>query len=192
MTAVERPQMLVEEFEELARGAARSAEGLRLEFIGGRLGVKAVPDGDHGTIVQWLSRVCIQARPELWLYVEQGLRVERYRSGRARPDGSLTVGPALAGQGEWADPGPVLMAVEITSADADTDRRDRVEKPLAYAEAAIPLYLLIDRDAGEVRVYSEPSAAGYRDCHVVAFGGKVRLPEPVGFTLDTDPLLAWR
>lgn len=39
MTAIsDRPQMLPEEFEELARLAARTAEGVRLEFINGKLG----------------------------------------------------------------------------------------------------------------------------------------------------------
>lgn len=37
MTA-DRPQMLVTEFEELARHADRSIEGARLEFINGHLG----------------------------------------------------------------------------------------------------------------------------------------------------------
>jgi hypothetical protein len=38
MTVVDdRPQMLPEEFEELAHFAARTAEGLQLEFINGRV-----------------------------------------------------------------------------------------------------------------------------------------------------------
>ena len=31
------------------------------------------------------------------------------------------------------------MAVEITSYDSDTHKRDRIEKPRAYAEAGIPV-----------------------------------------------------
>ena len=60
--------------------------------------------------------------------------IETCREGRARPDGSLVPADAFVGQGEWADPAPVLMVVEVTSYDSDTDRRDRVEKPRAYAE----------------------------------------------------------
>ncbi|MDT0452094.1 hypothetical protein [Streptomyces hesseae] len=88
MTAVsDRPQMLPEEFEELARLAARTIEGPRLEFINGKLGVKPVPDGDHGRIIQWLTRVCIEARPELFLH-GQGLKLSSYRFGKtlALPD----------------------------------------------------------------------------------------------------------
>ncbi|MFE0509953.1 hypothetical protein [Streptomyces sp. NPDC058964] len=37
----------------------------------------------------------------------------------------------FAGHGEWADPKGVLLVVEVTSHDSDTDRRDRQEKPVA-------------------------------------------------------------
>lgn len=49
----DRPQMLVEEFEELARHAPESA---RLEFLNGKIGVKPMPDGNHGEIVAWLLK----------------------------------------------------------------------------------------------------------------------------------------
>lgn len=191
MTALaDRPHMLLSEFEELARLAARTAEGLRLEFINGKLGVKAVPDGDHGRIIQWLTRICMQVRPELWLH-DQGLKAETYRGGRARPDGVLASSDAFVGAGEWADPEPVLMAVEVTSHDSDTDRRDRKEKPRAYAASGIPVYLLIDRDKGEVTVYSEPGGDRYECAATVSFGKRATLPTPVGVELDTEPLKNW-
>ncbi|MGW0366065.1 Uma2 family endonuclease [Streptomyces sp. NPDC002990] len=187
----DRPLMLPEEFEALARIGAREIEGLRLEFIDGKLGAKAVPDGDHDRIVLWLARLCMQHRPELWLHVERGLKVQEYRSGRVRPDGCLAPDDAFVGQGEWADPAPVLMVVEVTSYDSDTDSRDRNEKPRAYAETAIPVYLLIDRDACEVVVHSEPNGRRYEMVHTVHFGKDVELPEPVGITLPTEPLKDW-
>ena len=75
----ERPHMLAEEFERIAAAAER--EGVRLEFIRGKLGVKAVPDGDHGEIVRWVSEHCIRQRPELWLYPACGLNVGGRRRG---------------------------------------------------------------------------------------------------------------
>ncbi|MBW5484473.1 Uma2 family endonuclease [Streptomyces bambusae] len=186
-----RPHMLTEEFETLARIGAREVEGLRLEFIDGKLGVKAVPDGDHDRIVVWLSRICMQHVPDLWLHVERGLRVEHYRSGRARPDASLAPDGAFEGQGEWADPAPVLMVVEVTSYDSDTDERDRREKPRAYAETGIPIYLLIDRDKGLVTVHSEPDGQRYDSVRFAAFGKDVELPEPLGFSFPTEALKDW-
>ena len=185
MTAVHhRPQMDIKEFEELA---SRAPENVRLEFIDGRIGVKPVPDGDHGEIIRWVMQRCMQHRPDLWLYPEQGLKVESYRTGRARPDGALAPVGTFAGQGEWTEPDGVLMAVEITSYDDDTDRRDRAEKPVAYAQAGIPVYLLVDRDSCAVTVCSEPAHGKYRSSLTVDFGHTLALPG-LDITFDTEGL----
>ncbi|TCR23784.1 putative restriction endonuclease [Streptomyces sp. BK205] len=80
------------------------------------------------------------------------------------------------------------MAVEITSYDSDTNRRDRVEKPDGYAAAGIPVYLLIDRDERAVVVFNQPEDGRYRHEEKLPFGATVELPEPVSLTLDTGPL----
>ncbi len=180
-----------EQFEELAQAADRIAEGLRLELIDGQLGVKAMPDGDHDRIIQWLIRVFLMFRPELFVTPERGLKIDRYRKGRARPDGVLADADAFVGQGEWADPESVLLAIEVTSDDRDTDRRDRHEKPRAYADTGIPIYLLIDRDSCEVSVYSKPKGNRYEQIVTVPFGAVVKLPEPVDVELKTEPLKNW-
>lgn len=188
--AHDRPQMGAEEFERLAAAAER--DDIRLEFLRGKLGVKAVPDGDHDEIIRWVMSHCMQQRPDLWLYPERGLRVETYRTGHARPDGTLAPSGTFTGQGEWASADRVLMVVEVTSYDFDTDKRDREEKPRAYAETGIPVYLLIDRTLGEVVVQSGPDSRGvYAHQDRYAFGAEVRVPEPVNVVLDTEPLKGW-
>ncbi|MFG3024654.1 Uma2 family endonuclease [Streptomyces sp. NPDC048254] len=183
-------QLSVDVFERIAEFAAREDETVGFEFIGGRIGVKKVTNGSHGEIAMWLVFHCKQARPDLTLNpTGQGLKVEAYRRGRAKPDAVLAPTGHFNGKGDWADPDGVLMAVEITSYDSDTHNRDRVEKPKAYAEAGIPVYLLIDRDALSILVHSDPDPeVGYRDIHVVKLGGKVTLPDPVGIELDTEEL----
>ncbi|MGW8380419.1 Uma2 family endonuclease [Streptomyces sp. ODS28] len=190
MTVMAEPksQMSVEEFERIASAAPDS---VRLEFLNGRIGGKVVPDGDHGTILEWLMHICMQHRPDLSLNWEQGLRVGAYRKGCARPDATLAPKFSFAGQGDWADPTPVLMTVEVTSYDSDTDSRDRKEKPRAYAEAGIPVYLLIDRDSCEVVVHSEPDGPRYKRIVRVLFGEDAELPDPVGITLTTEILKNW-
>ncbi|CAM5471833.1 Uma2 family endonuclease [Streptomyces abikoensis] len=180
-----RPQMSVEEFEELAR---RAPETVRLEFVNGKVQVKPVPDGSHGAIAVWLMKQCMQHRADLSLYIEQGLKIEAYRKGRARPDCCLVPEDHFVGQGEWAEPDGVLMAVEITSWDPDSDSRDRIEKPEAYAQAGIPVYLLIDRESCGVTVYSDLEEGAYRSCVARAFGARIELPDPVGITLETEKL----
>ena len=188
--AVQTTQMSVEEFEKIAAFAAKETDDtVRFEFINGRIGVKKVADGDHDTILVWLSKRCMQARPDLDLYQGRGLRVEKYRDGRTRPDAVLVPEEHFAGHGEWADPSGVLMVVEVTSYDSDTDRRDRREKPVAYGAAGILFYLLIDRDSCTVMLYSDPDPeVGYRECRKVPFGDPLLLPEPLGIELDTAKL----
>ncbi|MBC2906595.1 Uma2 family endonuclease [Streptomyces cupreus] len=180
-------QMTVEDFEEIASAAP---ETVTLEFINGRIGVKKAADGDHSTIVSWLAKRCMRARPDLDLYCGRGLRVAANRQGRARPAAVLAPEAHFAGHGEWSDPDGALMVVEVTSYDSDTDRRDRHEKPAAYGQAEIPVYLLIDRGSCTVTVHSSPDrkVGGYRAANTAKLGEKVLLPDPIGIELDTEIL----
>jgi hypothetical protein len=91
--------------------------------------------------------------------------VEKYRDGRACPDAVLVPEEHFAGHGEWADPSGVLLVLEVTSydSDSDTDRRDRQEKPVAYG-------------------------AGIPNCRTAPFGVALLIPEPLGIELDTEKL----
>ncbi|MFD7538987.1 Uma2 family endonuclease [Streptomyces sp. NPDC059819] len=192
MTATaDRPPMLTEDFEAVARRAAREVEGMRLEFLDGIVRSKAMPDGDHGRIIQWLTRICLQYRPELWSHPGQGIKAQQNRAGRAIPDAALAPSEAFVGQGDWVDPEPVLMVVEVTPWDSDTHRRDHVEKPRACAETGIPVYLLMDRAKCEVSVYSQPNGSRYESVHIVPYGTDIALPDPVGITLRTEQLKDW-
>lgn len=178
-------QMSVEEFEQLARTAP---ETVTLELINGKLEVKPVPDGDHDEIIMWVAMHCMQQQPELRLYRERGLRIGGYRNGRARPDGALARAGRFAGDGEWSSPDRILMTVEVTSHDHDTDRRDRTEKRDGYASVGIPVYLLIDRDDDTLVVHSEPDKGRYRQRTTYVYGDTVPLPGPVDITLETEEL----
>ncbi|WP_258198914.1 Uma2 family endonuclease [Streptomyces sp. A244] len=175
----------VDEFEELA---AVAPETVRLEYIDGKVEVKAMPDGNHTSIFLWLSRQCMQHRPDLDLAPERGVKAEAYRKGRARTDGFLAPVDHFKGDREWSDPDGSLMAVEITSHDRDTDQRDRIDKPIGYAAADIPVYLLIDRDNHTLTVHSEPKDGRYQQISRHPWGATVELPTPVNITLDTEKL----
>jgi Uma2 family endonuclease len=189
MTAVYEPGIETSEFEAVARAVDRETEGLQIELIDGRLGAKTVPDGNHNWILNWLLVTILGLGRGLFLHQGQGLEVGAYRKGRARPDGVLAPMDAFLGVGEWASPEPVLMAVEVTSRDSDTNQRDRIDKPAAYAQAGIPVYLLVDRDTKEVVVHAEPDGKRYQVEHRYAFGHPVTLPDPVAVSLDTTPLV---
>ncbi|MFY0510136.1 Uma2 family endonuclease [Streptomyces anulatus] len=180
---VPHAQLSVEDFEQLAR---TSPETVTLELINGKLEVKPVPDGDHDEIIMWVAMQCMRQQPDLRLYRERGLRIGGYRNGRARPDGTLARAGRFAGDGEWSNPDRILMTVEVTSHDHDTDSRDRTEKRDGYAAAGIPVYLLVDRDT--LVVHSEPDKGRYRQQHSYDYGDAVPLPGPVDITLDTEEL----
>jgi Uma2 family endonuclease len=177
--------MRVEDFEDLAR---RTPEAVRLEFVGGKPTERPGPDGDHGAIMMWLLRRCLEQRPELALYPGRGLRAGLDRGSRFRADGALAPRDHFAGHGMWSDPDGLLMAVEVTSHDPDTDRRDRREKRDGYAAVGIPVYLLVDRDTCTLTFYSEPENGSYRNRTSHPYGAVVELPDPVGITLETEKL----
>ncbi|MDR3036764.1 MAG: Uma2 family endonuclease [Kitasatospora sp.] len=183
MTA-SHPQMRPGPFTRIA--AAAEQQDVTLEFVAGRLGVKPPADGDRSETLMWLLECCLAQRPDLRLYPARRLRLSC--GGSAKPDGLLALRRAFVAKGEWADPEEAVMVVEVTSYDADANRRDRGEKPKAYAETGIPVFLLVDRDAGSVSVHSEPEDGRYRSVVTLAYGHVVELPEPVNVTLDTEEL----
>ncbi|MBB5493374.1 Uma2 family endonuclease [Nocardiopsis metallicus] len=179
-------KLSVEQFEVIARAAAR--EDVTLEYLNGQMETRPVPDSDHNAILMWLMRQFMTQRPDLDLNVTgQGLKVDSYRKGRARPDGILAPVDHFAGQGEWADPTGVLAVVEVTSWDSDTNARDRVGKARAYAACDVGVYLLVDRDDDSVTVHSEPGGGRYRNIAKLGYGHTVEIPG-VGVTLNTDGL----
>ncbi|GAB0101797.1 Uma2 family endonuclease [Nocardia sp. JMUB6875] len=164
---------------------------MRLEFIDGRMTMKALPDGNHNRIVIWLLLLSMPRSPGLFLHQNQGLMVESDRCGRARPDGVLAPLEAFVGTSKWAPSDQVITVVEVTSRDSETNRRDRIEKPRAFAQSGIPIYLLIDRDNTEVVVYSNSNGEVYQQVCQYAFGLQVRVPVPLDLTIDTAPLQDW-
>ncbi|OII61057.1 hypothetical protein BJP40_07360 [Streptomyces sp. CC53] len=177
--------MRPEQFECIAAFGAR--EDVTMEFIDGRVRVRPAGDGNHETVAVWLTRQCLQHRPDLGLFTGKGLKVETYRKGYARPDGTLAPLKAFVGAGEWSDPDPVLLVAEITSFDYDTEVRDRKEKPRAYAESGIPVYVLIDRDEESITVYCNPVDGKYQSAPCYDYGDQVEIPG-LGITLDTEEL----
>lgn len=70
-------------------------------------------------------------------------------------------------------PADVLLAVEVAETSVP---RDTGMKRLAYAEAGIPHYWVLDGDRSVVRVFSEPLAGDYVSVSTVAFGAPVAVP----------------
>jgi Uma2 family endonuclease len=81
----------------------------------------------------------------------------------------------------WLDPEGVALVAEITSSHPSIDRD---AKRRGYAAAKIPIYLLIDREAKESVLFSEPEHGDYAVTARRPIDEPIPLPEPFSFTLE--------
>lgn len=164
--------------------SAAAPEGWRVELIEGEVHVTPPANGAHEEIVSELSGQVRDQRRELGRYTGLGLQVPGASvTGKVIPD--LVVAPrgSFSDEHEYHDPSPVLLVGEVTS--RSTADRDREGKLRGYAAAGIPLYLLVDRAAGTVKVYSQPSNGRYTHSEETSLAKTVTLPDPLGIELDT-------
>ncbi|WP_406484666.1 Uma2 family endonuclease [Streptomyces microflavus] len=80
------------------------------------------------------------------------------------------------------------LVLEVTSENHRTDLRHKV---IAYAQAKIPVYVIVDRKHGRVHVLTEPLPGGYDRHEVYAPGQEAPLPVSIGaeVTLDVAELV---
>jgi Uma2 family endonuclease len=80
------------------------------------------------------------------------------------------------------------LVLEVTSSDWKDDLKTKVA---AYAEAEIPVYVVVDRKHQRVHVLAEPAGGRYEYHRPHAPGELVTLPESIGakVTLDVDQVL---
>jgi Uma2 family endonuclease len=164
-------------------GAAAPA-GWRVELIEGEIHVTPPANGEHEEYVSEVSGQVRDHSKEYGRYTGIGLNVPgASQTGHVIPD--LVVAPkgTFDNKEEWHDPAPVLMVVEVTS--DSTAGNDRGKKIRGYARAGIPVYLLIDREAGQVTVCASPQGDDYSTKNLSKIGLSVPLPAPLGFDLDT-------
>ncbi|MFF3748660.1 Uma2 family endonuclease [Streptomyces kronopolitis] len=100
----------------------------------------------------------------------------------------IAVAPAAAAQGADALlPSDTLLIVEVTSASHEDT--DRVVKRRRYAQYGAPLYLLVDRQACSLTLYSKPGELGYTHTDGPhPYGTPLHIPAPFHLHLDTSSL----
>ncbi|MFI9511107.1 Uma2 family endonuclease [Nocardia sp. NPDC052566] len=171
------------EFELLEHAAS---EEVRVELINGRIYVVPAPDGQHDGYAMRISDQIRTHLPELRMFQARGLAIPAHRTGRAMPDGVVAPLEYFDDQPPWSDPAGVVLLLEITSGrerDADVDL---IEKRDAYAQAAIPVYLLVDRHRATTTVHWDPVDGCYERAHSAKFGVPLPLPSPLDFNVDTS------
>ncbi|MFB6705673.1 Uma2 family endonuclease [Streptomyces sp. NPDC056333] len=166
-------------------------EGWRAEIDEGQIVLVPPPHAHHNGIAAKVQRRLYRDLPEeLEIYQTLGIHVAPLDKLYV-PD--LVVMPSElidAADPESSDPlaaSDALLIVEITS--KGNAREDRTKKYRAYARAAVPMYLLIDRfdtRGAMATLFTEPNEDGtYKRSEAVPFGKPLTLPEPFGTTLLT-------
>ncbi|KQX09786.1 hypothetical protein ASC82_28460 [Streptomyces sp. Root431] len=164
--------------------SALAPKGWRVELIEGEIYVVPPANGEHEEIVSELSGQVRDHDKGLGRYTGIGLSLPGATDTvRVIPDLVIAPKGSFDDQQEWHAPDPVLLVAEITF--SSTARRDRVQKIRAYARAGIPVYLLIDREAGEAVVCSEPVGDDYAHKFIHKLGTLVPLRALRGLVLDT-------
>lgn len=167
--------------------------GCRVEIIGGVITVAPPPDYPHSRV---LTKLMIP-------FLAAGLDGEETEVGQgvgvwlptgpedyAIPD--LVVVDADIDEhlieNNCYDPAAFRLVLEVTSSNYNNDLRNKVT---AYAEAKIPVYLIVNRKHGRVHVLTDPVAGGYDTHRVHARGEQITLPDSIGakVTLDVAELL---
>ncbi|MGW3516705.1 Uma2 family endonuclease [Streptomyces hydrogenans] len=178
----DREGATVEETFELF--SAQAPKGWRVELIEGEIYVVPPANGEHEEIVSELSGQVRDHDRGLGRYTGIGLSLPgTHDPVRVIPDLAIAPKGSFGDQQDWHAPDAVLLVAEVTS--ASTASRERVLKIRAYARAGIPVYLMIDREAGEAVVCSEPEGDDYTHKSIHKLGTEVPLPAPLGFSLDT-------
>lgn len=166
--------------------------GFRAELIEGQIVVSPPTDGDHEDYLDLINdQVKAASATRMQISGGKGLVLPGADPGltnRVIPDATMAPWALrlFRGAPPWMPPDGVALVVEVTSSNAE---RDRIAKRHCYARAALPLYLLVDRETSTVTLFSDPEGDDYRESHSIPFGKPLPLPAPFSFTLETGDFL---
>lgn len=167
--------------------------GYRVEIIGGHLLVTPSPDVPHARALTKLMRPFIAAGlddGETEVLQNVGLWLPTGAEDYAIPD--LVVVDADIDdhfvENNAYDPVCFRLVLEVTSGNWKDDLKTKVT---AYAEAKVPVYVIVDRKHQRLHVLTDPAENGYENHRPHALGEIVALPDSIGakVTLDVAEIL---
>jgi Uma2 family endonuclease len=190
--AVERPHGERPLIAEANRLMERNP-GYRVEIIAGQILVSPPPDGPHGVVLTDLMLPFISAGlhgAESHVVQGIGLWLPTGAEDYAVPDLSLVDADYRDHyvENNCYDPVCFRMVLEVTSSNHRTDLRTKVG---AYAEAKVPVYVIVDRKHQRVHVLTDPAGDTYDNHRPHAPGETVTLPDSLGakVSLDVEQIL---
>ncbi|NUP16766.1 MAG: Uma2 family endonuclease [Streptomyces sp.] len=167
--------------------------GFRVEIIGGQILVSPPPDGPHGDALTELMAPFMAAGlhgSESRLIQGIGLWLPAGTEDYAIPDLSLVDADFRdhSIENNCYDPACFRLVLEVTSSNYRADLRTKVT---AYAEAKVPVYVIVDRKHQRLHVLTDPAGDKYENHRPHAPGEVVTLPDSIGaeVTLDVAEIL---
>ncbi|ROQ96268.1 Uma2 family endonuclease [Streptomyces sp. 2132.2] len=167
--------------------------GVRVEIIGGQILVSPPADGAHAEALTDLMVPFLTVGlhgPESRVVQSVGIWLPDGREDYAIPDLSVVDADYKDHlvENNCYDPASFRLVLEVTSGNYKTDLRTKVT---AYANAKVPVYVIVDRRHGRLHVLTDPAADEYATHRVHAPGELVTLPDSIGakVTLDVAAVL---
>ncbi len=178
---------------ETANRLTEQLPGHRVEIIGGVITVAPPADGPHARALTKLMRPFIFAGlddGESEVLQGVGLWLPGGPQDFAIPDLAIVdadFDEHVAANSSY-DPACFRLVLEVTSGNYQNDLRNKVT---AYAQAKIPVYVIVDRKHGRLHVLTEPLPGGYDRHEVYAPGQEAPLPASIGaeVSLDVDEIV---
>ncbi|WP_037681972.1 Uma2 family endonuclease [Streptomyces griseus] len=167
--------------------------GYRVEIIGGQILVSPPPDGPHAVALTDLMLPFLAAGlhgTESKLVQGIGLWLPTGTEDYAIPDLALVDADFKDHyvENNCYDPVCFRLVLEVTSSNYRSDLRVKVA---AYAEAKIPVYVIVDRKHQRLHVLTDPAGDKYENHRPHAPGEIVTLADSIGaeVTLDVSEIL---
>ncbi|MFD9881195.1 Uma2 family endonuclease [Streptomyces alboflavus] len=162
--------------------------GCRVEIMGGIITVTMLPDAAHASVLSHVMGAFFSAglhEDTADIVQRVGLWLPSGPDDYAIPDLSLVAPDAedhLVKYNCYA-PAAFRMALEVTSNNYQNDLRVKVA---CYAMAAIPVYVIVDREHQRVQVLTDPMDGEYASNRVYFPGQSAPLPDSIGVSVSLD------
>ncbi|GAA1160809.1 hypothetical protein GCM10009654_16460 [Streptomyces hebeiensis] len=161
-------------------------KGCKVEIIEGIVTVSPPPSCDHSFAASRVERRLFAVIPEDWHVFQMQEAAVPSHGGLFIPDLMVVAEEDRPAPGALFPASRAKLVVEVTS--PRNARHDRVAKRHGYAQAGVPLYLLLDpwhSGRPTATLYGDPQGGTYRVLESVEYGDKLTLPAPFDLTLDT-------
>ena len=167
--------------------------GYRVEIIGGQILVSPPPDGPHAVALTDLMLPFLNAGlhgAESIVVQGVGLWLPTGAEDYAIPDLSVVDADFEEHyvENNCYDSVCFRLVLEVTSSNWKADLKTKVA---AYAEAQIPVYVIVDRKHDRLHVLTDPAGGKYQYHRPHTPGEIVALPDCIGakVSLDVDQIL---